>query len=142
MDITVTFQDERWFTDPSPAIVAVGTRVRWVLLAPKQRSRALLWKVHFGENLPFGEDHRTLEVETQYVDVRQQADIDQEILRRLNLPENAAVIHRGVTETNFAERPGDFKYDLSVQDAITGERIGDDDPWLIVIPIPSRFYAR
>ena len=54
-------------------------------------------------------------------------------LRTLNLGEDAAVTHRGVTESHSADRPGDFKYDLSVEDASTGKQIGEDDPWLIVV---------
>ena len=133
MDITVTFNNGRWVTDPSPAIVAVGTKVRWILRAPEQETRTLLWKVSFVGNFPFGEQHETLKIKTQKADRRQQSDNAFEFLRQLNLDEDVWLNHRGITETQFANRPGEFKYDLIVQDAETGERIGDDDPWLIVV---------
>jgi len=143
MDITVTFINGRWETDPSPAIVAVGTRVRWILRAPELEARSLFWKVHFGDRPPFGENYRTLEVRTQFTDVRRRRAMDQEILRSLGLSEELGVAHRGVTQSHAAEKPGDYKYDLELRNAATGEKIGDDDPWLFVVrgvPIhPSDF---
>ena len=133
MDITVTFKNDRWVTDPSPAIVAVGTKVRWILRAPDLEKRALLWKVVFTAGLPFGEEHATLEAKTQFADHRQQVNRDLEFLRQLKLDEEAQLNHRGVTEAQSADLPGEFKYDLIVQDAMTREQIGDDDPWLIVV---------
>ena len=138
MDITVTFRNGQWVTDPSPAIVAVGTRVRWIFRAPEEETRALLWKVSFQARLPFGEQYATLEVKTQLADRRQRANRDLEFLRQLSLNEDAELYHRGVTVAQSAERPGEFKYDLIVQDAATGERIGDDDPWLIVVRVVMR----
>ena len=74
-----------------------------------------------------------LEVKTQLVDRRWQANRDLEFLRQLNLDEDAELNHRGVTEAQPADSPGEYKYDLIVENAVTGERIGDDDPWLIVV---------
>lgn len=133
MDITVTFQNGRWVTDPSPAIVAVGTSVRWILRAPEQRSRSLRWMVKFGSSLPFGQNYSTLEVTTQLVERRERDGRNLEVLQQLGLADDADMDHRGVTQPHTAEKPGDFKYDLVVEDASTGERIGDDDPWLIVV---------
>jgi hypothetical protein len=133
MDITVTFKNGRWVTDPNPAIVAVGTSVRWILRAPEQETRALLWKVSFRHPLPFGDDYEALEVKTELVDRRHRAHLDLELVLRLNLEEDAELNHRGVTEAVSADRTGEFKYDLLVQDAVTEERIGNDDPWLIVV---------
>ena len=133
MDITVTFKNGRRVTDPIPAIVAVGTKVRWILRAPELETRTLLWKVAFTARLPFGEDQATLEAKTQFADRRERVNRDLEFLRQLNLDEDAELNHRGVTEAQHADRPGEFKYDLIVQDATTGEHIGDDDPWLIVV---------
>jgi hypothetical protein len=107
--------------------------VRWILRAPEQETRALLWKVSFEHRLPFGEGHATLEVKTELVDRRERANLDLEFVRQLNLEEDAELNHRGVTEALLAGRTGEFKYDLLVQDAVTEERIGNDDPWLIVV---------
>jgi hypothetical protein len=133
MDIVVTFMNGRWVTDPNPAIVSVGTDVRWIFRAPRQENRTLLWKVEFTARLPFGEEHATLETMTRFSDRSGLATPDIEHLRRLGLDEDAELNHRGATKSQPASQPGEFKYDLIVQDAITGERIGDDDPWLIVV---------
>jgi hypothetical protein len=133
MDITVTFHNGRWVTDPNPAIVAVGTRVRWIFRATELQNRTLLWEIHFRFDEPFGPDRETLRVKTEVVDRRQRGDRGDDILRRLDLSEDAAVNHRGVTEAQPADRPGDYKYDLRVRDAESGEAIGDDDPWLVVV---------
>jgi hypothetical protein len=34
--------------------------------------------------------------------------------------------------------PGDFKYDLLVRDAETGEQLGDEDPVLVILPLGPR----
>jgi len=124
------------------AIIAVGYKVnseravqfrKWILRAPELETRALRWKVAFTARLPFGEENATLEAKTQFADRRQRANLDLEFLRQLSLGEESELNHRGVTEAQSADRPGEFKYDLIVQDAITGEHIGDDDPWLIVV---------
>ena len=74
-----------------------------------------------------------LKVETRRGEYQERINYDEETLRRLDLPPDAIVTHQGETETQPAERPGRFKYDLSVQDANSGEPIGDDDPWLVVV---------
>lgn len=143
MDITVTFHNGRWVTDPSPAIVRVRTRVRWVFRTPNLQNQTLLWKVSFRKRLPFDGEHSTLEVTTEPTDHLERAVYDRETLRDLNLPEDAPITHRGETKTQTADSPGQYKYDLSVQDAVSEETIGDDDPWLIVVRElhPLGFYA-
>jgi hypothetical protein len=133
MDIIITFHNGLWLTNPSPAIVAINTSVRWIVRAPGLATRALLWKVHFGQSLPFGEELRTLEVRTEYSTLRQPDEIDRGALMSLGLSENLALTHQGSTQGHVADRPGDYKYDLSVQDANTGEALGDDDPMLYVV---------
>jgi hypothetical protein len=133
MDIKVTYHSGRWVTDPSPAIVVVGTRVRWIFRTPGLPDRSLLWKVTFGGRLPFGREHAVLKVQTRREEYRERVNYDEQTLQRLELPQDANVIHRGETETQPAERAGQFKYDLSVSDAMSGELIGDDDPWLVVV---------
>lgn len=133
MDITVTFHNGRWVTDPSPAIVAVGTRVRWVFRTPDFRNRQLLWQVSFESRLPFGVEHSFLKARTLPADHPRRGDYDRETLSELELPQDAPITHSGETETQPANRPGQFKYDLHLADAATGEAIGDDDPWLVVV---------
>jgi hypothetical protein len=133
MDITVTFNGGRWVTDPSLAIVAIGTEVRWIFRSPDQETRALVWRVSFKALNPFGEGGEALEVRTRSAESQRWVSRDFEFLRQLGLEEDAALIHRGVTDAKLAGQTGEFKYDLSVHDAETGEIIGEDDPWLIVV---------
>lgn len=133
MDINVTFENGRWVTDPNPAIVAVGTPVRWILRTPDLTNQSLTWKVSFQYQIPFGQDRSILRVITRAVDRRGGADFNPDVMGMLNLSEEAAVRHRGLTEALPANLPGEFKYDLVVEDSSTGEQIGEDDPWLIVV---------
>lgn len=135
MNIIVTFQNGKWVTDPSPAIVAINTEVRWVLRAPEMANRLLRWEIHFAENVPFGNDFRSLVVATQRVSPadRQTRASAQNLFDSPYFVDDALVDHRGATEAHTADRPGEYKYDLSVRDAETDEAIGDDDPWLYVV---------
>jgi hypothetical protein len=133
MDITVTFQNGHWVTDPNPAIVAVGTHVRWIVRATELQTRTLLWEIDFRIRAPFGPESRTLKVKTQVVDRRERDGIEEDILRRLDLEGDAAFDHRGVTPALPADHPGDYKYDLRVRDAETEKVIGEDDPWIVVV---------
>lgn len=133
MDITVTYKNGKWTTDPSPAIVAVGTRVRWILRAPDLENRKLVWKVSFPALRPFDEEPSTLKVMTRVAERWQRSEINMEVIKMLNLEDEVVLSHRGVTEIQAADRPGEFKYDLSVEDGETGKQISDDDPWLIVV---------
>jgi hypothetical protein len=40
--------------------------------------------------------------------------------------------HQAATDALRADEPGDYKYGVRVEDAESGEVIGDDDPVLIV----------
>ena len=132
MDIRVTFLNGRWITEPSSAIVEVYTPVRWILRAPELRTQSLLWLVHFGHGAPFREGSSTLEVRTNFLNTERQ-ELDQ--ISRLDLPNDLSLNHVGATGTYVAESPGDYKYDLRLQDAVTGELIGDDDPTLHVVRV-------
>jgi hypothetical protein len=133
MDITITFHNGRWLTDPNPAIVVVGTGVRWIFQAPVLQTSALLWKVHFAQRMPFGENFRTLEVNTQRAEPSQPREIVAETLASFELPEYLAFQHRGTTRSHVADDPGDYKYDLSIENASSGELLGEDDPTLYVV---------
>lgn len=133
MDITVTYKNGKWTTDPNPAIVAVGTKVRWILRAPELENRILVWKVSFHGRWSFGQEDSILKARTQATDRRKRVKIDMEVLELLNLTEDVALTHRGATEAQSADLTGEFKYDLSVEDGETGEQIGEDDPWLVVV---------
>lgn len=133
MDIVVTYHDGKWVTDPSPAIVLVGTRIRWVFRTPDLEGRSLQWSIIFKENKPFGDEVENLVVKTNTLERQGRETYDDETLRQLDLPPGTKDAHRGETEVRPAGRPGEFKYDLRLQDARNQRVIGDDDPWLIVI---------
>ena len=135
MNITVTFQNGLWVTDPSPAIVAIKTEVRWILRAPELANRLLRWEIRFAKSFPFGSDFRSLVVTTQRVSPldRQMRSSAQNLFDSLYLSDDVLVDHRGATKAHSADLAGDYKYDLSVRDAETNEAIGNDDPWLYVV---------
>jgi hypothetical protein len=43
------------------------------------------------------------------------------------------VNHLVASEPARADEPGDYKYDVSVEDADDGLSIGEEDPWLHVV---------
>lgn len=133
MDITVTFNNGRWFTNPDPAIVRVGTKVRWIVQASELTNRNLVWKVSFKSAPPFGEEFAVLKVCTEPRERHRRGNSEADGRQMPVFGDNAVVLHRGATESHTAERHGNFKYDLSVEDASSGERIGEDDPMLIVV---------
>ena len=143
MNITITFQDGRWKTDPNPAIVPVGSRVRWIIRAPKSQFPKLRWLIKFGTVSPFADRHE-LVIETRYTglggDRQGRMRELMHLLEDLDIVEEIMVDHRGASEEVSAENPGDYKYDLRVENAETGEAIGHEDPLLFVLRGPFRVW--
>lgn len=143
MDITITFQDGRWITDPNPAIVTVGTHVRFVLRASRSDMRRLRWVLEFQRGSPF-EDRRQWIIETRNTGLgagvnrlpREAAGL----LEELNLSAEVAFDHRAVTEPARADEPGDYKYDLRVEDPDTDKIVSDEDPVIVVLRGPFRVW--
>jgi hypothetical protein len=137
MDITVTFQEGRWVTDPNPAIVAIGTKVRWIVRAPRSEIQRLRWTIKFAARSPFHGDSQSLNLETNNTHLgRNGANLFREFVQRLRdlgLTEDALVDHRGTTPAQPTEEPGQYKYDLRVENAENDELVGGEDPVLIVI---------
>ena len=139
MDITITFQEGEWVTEPNPAIVVIGTKVRWIFRAPKINIRHLRWTVKFLEKSPF-QDRSSFTIETNNTYLGQRlTSLRQDFARfldELGMTEEEAVDHRGTTPPVPVELPDDYKYSLEVKDADTEEPIGEEDPRLIVVPPP------
>jgi hypothetical protein len=142
MDITITFDNGRWSIDPSPALVVVGTHVRFVLRAPRSQMTRLRWVVSFEGGSPF-EERRQWSLETRNSGLgtggtrlaRQAAELLDEDSRA-----DIAFDHRAATEPVSADQPGDYKYDLRVENPETDETVGDEDPLLIVLRGPFRVW--
>jgi hypothetical protein len=143
MDINITFQDARWNTDPNPAIVAVGTKVRWIIRAPKSQLPTLRWIIEFGKLSPFAEQHQ-LVVETRNTSLRRADDGRLRELARLfedlNITEEIVLDHRGVTQPIAVDNSGEYKYDLRVENTETDEVIGEEDPILLVLRGPFKVW--
>ena len=143
MDITITYHEGRWKTDPNPAIVMVGTRVRWIIRAPTSQWRRLRWVIRFGQFSPFGDQHE-LVVETNNTglggaDNGRTRELSR-LFEDLRITEELSFDHRGVTEAVTTESPGQFKYDLLVADTETDELLDEEDPILVVLRGPFQVW--
>jgi hypothetical protein len=135
MDITVTFQDGKWVTEPDPAIVLLGTRIRWIVRSPRSDFARLRWTIDFVKHSPFRSDQRLTVVTTNTGLGEIRGNIAPFLipaLEALGLTEEALVNHVGTTKPVSADEPGSFKYDLHLQDEETEAGLGDDDPRLFV----------
>jgi hypothetical protein len=137
MDIAITFQEGKWFTDPNPAFVIPGTQIRWIVRFPRTETAQLRWIIDFRGNAPFPtEEGRLIVVTTNTGLGRALVQISEVValsLKQLGISEEILVDHRGETPPVTAEKPGEYKYDLHLIDAETGKPVGDDDPLLYVI---------
>jgi hypothetical protein len=141
MDITITFDSGRWIADPNPAIVTLGTHVRFVVRASRSDARDLRWVVSFQRGSPFRE-RRQWTVETRNTGLGTGVNrLPQEaagLLEALNISAEVAFDHRAVTEPASADEPGEYKYDLRVDDPDTNQIVSEEDPLLVVLRGPFR----
>src|SRR5712691_1259000 len=104
---------EKLVVNPDPARVRVGAAVHWVLRFGGGFIEAIKWEVYFRERTPF---------HTQVMSYTTKSQPNRSGLQG----------HDGTISAGTAERPGDYKYGVRVSNGQTGEKITDDDPWLIV----------
>jgi hypothetical protein len=112
MEIWAEFDGKSWRFHPDPAIVDQGTPITWrfqntTLLIPRIR-----WTAYFDHGAPF----------------RTQGD------RFSTITSLFFGQHAGSTGTVTADDPGDYKYGVRAEDALSQAVLGDDDPRLIVRP--------
>jgi hypothetical protein len=135
MDITITFEDDRWTTDPNPAIVVAGTKVRFVVRTKRSPIRRLEWTIDFKGSSPFKE--HVWRINTEDSNLGDENSPRSRNLRGvLDVPASRDDIeydHRGASPPSETTEPGDYKYDLSVENAANGSTIGHEDPILIVL---------
>lgn len=132
MDINVTYLDGKWVTDPNPAIVSAGTRVRWVFRSTRLPVNTLAWRVRFGESGPFGSKIGQLQAKSINLHSRNKRIIEA-LLQEIGIEPEFLFDHIATTEDFAAEEPGEYKYDLEVADAATEKVLGDEDPYLYVV---------
>jgi hypothetical protein len=141
MDITITFLDGRWNTDPNPAIVLVGTKVRFVVRTKRSPIKNLEWTIDFKGRSPF-KDNATWRITTKDSNLGSDNSPQNRDLRGvLNDPASRDDIeydHRGASAPSETTEPGDYKYDLRVENAATGRTVGQEDPILIVLNLALR----
>lgn len=135
MDINITFIEGKWVTDPNPAIVTLGTKIRWVFRSARLPAETLAWRVRFSETPPFGDKARQLLAKSRNFRGRTRVNrrLIETLLRELGMETELLIDHFAMTEEFTAEQPGEFKYDLEVEDADTEEILGDEDPYLYVL---------
>jgi hypothetical protein len=116
MDITITFQEGKWFTDPNPAFVVPGTPIRWIVRLPRTETAELRWIIDFRGNAPFRiEEGRLIVLTTNTGLGRALVQMSKAValsLNQLGISEEILVDHRGQTPPATAEKPGEYKYDL------------------------------
>jgi len=114
MRIVVNFSPGQWAVDPNPARVRVGEPIEWILRSHnRQLPELLVWTVYFNRTSPFGLVISRFTVTTVG---------------------SASADHLVFVGPVYAAVPGDHKYGVRVQDAISQRIEADDDPVLIVIP--------
>jgi hypothetical protein len=131
MDITITFENGRWTTDPNPAIVLVGTKVRFVVRTKRSPTKKLEWAIDFKSKSPFKET-AIWRIKTENSNLGHENSLQRRDLRGvLNDPASRDDIeydHRGASAPAETTEPGDYKYDLRVENAANGETVGTEDP--------------
>jgi hypothetical protein len=134
VNITVTFEDGKWTVDPDPADVNVGTRITWLVRVKRSSVSLQRWTVYFDHGTPFRKADRiavtTRNTQLGAILIRDASARD--ALKQAGVPTDVIVDHQGVIGPVSAEEPGDYKYGVRLEDAESGEKIGDDDPRLIV----------
>lgn len=111
MRISVEFDANRGFSYPMYAKVKSGNVVSWNFRSISFLPRWLRWTIYFPYDNPFkGSEPQIITAETIRGGSR----------------------HIGRTATFIAVEPGEYKYGIKLQEAESGETLGDDDPYLLV----------
>jgi len=122
--IQVDFGDGKWCISPDPCRVEVNTPLLWHLRCRRTSIARLRWTLYFNSGTPFFEWHHqpqshflvTTELQNSGIDTKDFGD------------------HAGAVGPLIPSEPGTYKYGLRLEDAESGEPIGDDDPQLIIVP--------
>lgn len=113
MEIWVEFDSGKFRTSPDPAIVPRGAPIMWRFRADNLTETARIrWIVYFEHGNPFGDKS------PRFIGT---------------LSGQAARQHSAATGIAFADNPGDYKYGVRAEDALNGQRLGDDDPMIVVL---------
>lgn len=119
MSIAVVFDGNRFFVAPNPAVVENGTPVNWLLYYSGGHTGSVRWTLSFKTGSPFAGQVDTLETTALPADPVAGRPSEAEIA---GIPIN----------------DGLYKYDIVAKDADTDNNLGNDDPYLIVRPKPSK----
>jgi hypothetical protein len=133
VDITIVFKDGKWTVHPDPATVKVGTPITWLVRMRSSLVPLLRWIVYFDHGSPF--KFNRLRVATRNTELGTALIRDggaRDALKNAGVSTDEIADHDGVIGPISPEEPGDYKYGVRLENAETGERMGDDDPRLIV----------
>src|SRR5437588_9211485 len=106
----VKFPGRQLLMHPDPAVLHVGDKVAWQVLADSKilaTKGRLRWTIYFKPD-----QHPFASPSSQW---------DREVRPG----------ESGTIEAGTAKKPGDFKYGIRIVDSETGEQVSDDDPILI-----------
>jgi hypothetical protein len=110
MEIWVSFDGQKFTISPDPARVKVNTPVIWRFQANQVSTNLIRWTVLFREKSPFQFQAGAFTTTTQSVQGQ----------------------HSGATGAMAPDKPGDYKYAVRADDALTQSELGEDDPYLTV----------
>lgn len=121
MEIWIDFADGEWRTSPDPAEVASGTQIRWRFRGDGLTAQQVRWTIYFrlGHPFNFGDGDAAMP------DAR--LDFATETLR---FPDGQ---HLGTSPIVTADKEGQYKYGVRLNDLDQNTELGDDDPFLIVV---------
>jgi hypothetical protein len=114
MTIVVVFNGSRFFIEPNPAVVASGSPLDWLLYYDGHQTLRIRWTLSFPSGSPFKATMLSAIASAPPLTVPRPSE---------------AKIDAGLPMTD-----GCYKYDVEVEDASTGNKLGKDDPYLIVRP--------
>lgn len=120
MEIWIEFNDGKMRFSPDPAVVQLGTSVKWRFRGENLMSRSIRWTIYFPDGNPLISTgiHRGLSLSGR------------DIVTNTRLTRNGQ--HVGNSLRFKANQPGVFKYGVHVFDLNEEEALGDEDPVLIV----------
>lgn len=110
MEVWVSLVGGKFTILPDPARVSVGTPVTWRFQTNGLTNPLVRWTVSFPTHSPFKSSLKEFTTTTQL----------------------SGGQHAGATGAMAPDSPGDYKYDVRVEDARTQTQLGNDDPHLIV----------
>ena len=113
----------KFIVTPDPVNVLVGEPVFWEFVSDLPIYN-ILWEIYFQGGEPFGQGLSNLKANT----------IGAHSTPLGAVGPIARPTHLGLSPSAVASKPGDYKYGIRAMDMDSNQLLGDDDPYLMVLP--------